>query len=335
MNKKKSFLLLLLLCTMTFAMGQESSDGGHRLKVGLVLGGGGAKGAAEVGALKIIEKAGIPIDYIAGTSIGAIVGGLYSVGYRAEALDSMFRSQEWMTLLADRDEKYKGKVISKEKGITYIFGFPVSRKGSSKSNSAIGAIRGDNIVELLYKMTHLRDAVDFDKLPIPFRCVATDIMQQKEVVLSHGSLPMSMRASMAIPGVFKPVIINKKTLVDGGMLNNLPVDVVKSMGADVVIAIDLTQNKQESRDFSLKGLTGIGGLVDWFVSRPDIDKYNENIKQVDVYINPDLKDYGVTSFSASSISDMIDLGYKSAKSSWDEIMKLKEVVEKGVKPEKK
>ena len=125
---------------------------------------------------------------------------------------------------------------------------------------------------------------------------------------SSGYLSKCMRASMAIPGAFKPVEINGRTLVDGGMLNNLPVDVVKAMGADVVVAIDLTQNKHETRDFSLKEITGIGGILDWAVSRPDWKKYNENVKMVDVHINPNLAGYGATSFGKKSIDEMIKIG---------------------------
>jgi NTE family protein len=138
--------------------------------------------------------------------------------------------------------------------------------------------------------------------------VAVDMKNQQEVVLSSGYLSKCMRASMAIPGAFKPVEINGKMLVDGGMLNNLTVDVVKAMGADVVVAIDLTQNKHETRDFSLKEVTGIGGILDWAVSRPDWKKYNENVKMVDVHINPNLAGYGATSFGKKSIDEMIKIG---------------------------
>ena len=217
--------------------------------------------AAEVGVLKVIEEAGIPIDYIAGTSIGSIVGALYSVGYRAETLDSLFCSQEWLTLLADREVTLSSEPIAERDGITYIFGFPVSRKGSKKADPTFGAVRGDNIVSLFQNLTQVRDSINFNELPIPFRCVAADVKSWSEVVLDRGNLPRAMRASMAIPGAFKPVRIGKMVLVDGGLLNNLPVDVVRKMGADVVIAIDLAQEKPgERRDFSLKDTFGIGGL---------------------------------------------------------------------------
>lgn len=300
-------LTLSLLFVVAIAQCAFSQDA-QRLKVGLVLGGGGAKGAAEVGVLKVIEEVGLPIDYIAGTSIGSIVGGLYALGYRSAELEKMFRSQEWLNLLADREQRHEGKVISEEDGVVYVLGFPVSRKNSKKEDPNFGAIRGDHIVELFDSITGMKDSVDFSTFPIPFRCVAVDMKNQQEVVLSSGYLSKCMRASMAIPGAFKPVEINGKMLVDGGMLNNLPVDVVKAMGADVVVAIDLTQNKHETRDFSLKEITGIGGILDWAVSRPDWKKYNENVKMVDVHINPNLAGYGATSFGKKSIDEMIRIG---------------------------
>lgn len=308
---KRFLWLLLALLSCQYGLSQNP----QRAKVGLVLGGGGAKGAAEVGVLKVIEEVGIPIDYIAGTSIGSIVGGLYAVGYRAADLDSMFRTQEWMNLLADREEEHKNEVISEEDGVVYVLGFPISRKNSRKEDKRFGAIRGDHIVELFDSITGITDSVDFSQLPIPFRCVAVDVNNQQEVVLSKGYLSKCMRASMAIPGAFKPVQIDGRVLVDGGVLNNLPVDVVKAMGADVVIAVDLTQNKHESRDFSLKEYTGIGGWLDWVVSRPDWKKYNDNVKMVDVYINPNLAGYGSTSFGKKSIDEMIRIGETAGRKS--------------------
>ena len=205
----KRLLILTTLFVLCLYMTAQTPSIIDRPKVGLVLGGGGAKGAAEVGALKVIEELNIPIDYIAGTSIGAILGGLYATGYRAEQLDSLFRSGLWMT---------------------------------------------DNVLELLDRLTETDEWIDFDELPIPFRCVAVDFDTQEEVVFRNGHLATAMRASMAIPGIYKPVLVDGKTLVDGGMVNNLPVDVVRDMGADIVIAIDLTQNKHKTRDFFFEGV---------------------------------------------------------------------------------
>lgn len=320
----KKLLTLFVFLSICLAVG--ALPFADRPRIGLVLGGGGAKGAAEVGALKVIEEAGIPIDCIAGTSIGSIVGGLYAVGYRSASLDSLFCSQEWSALLADRAEKHKGKIISEEEGVTYIFGYPVMRAGSKHADPLFGAVKGDNIVGLLRKLTQTADSVNFNELPIPFRCVAADLKHSCEVVLDRGNLPLALRASMAIPGVFKPVKTWHGVLYDGGLYNNLPADVVKAMGADIIIAIDLTQEKESPRSFSLKESLGIGGLADWFVSRPDLRKYEENSRLIDLFINPDLDDYGVTSFSRESIEQMIKLGEQAAREKWDELMALKQML---------
>ncbi len=324
-------VLSLFLCESAAAQQPSStcSPSGNRLKVGLVLGGGGAKGAAEVGALKVIERLGIPIDYIAGTSIGSIVGALYSVGYRAEALDSLFTNQEWLSLLTSRSDAHSDTPISQQDGVTYIFGFPVLTSGKKPTEGTLGVLSGDRIVEMLQQMTHQADSINFDSLPIPFRCVATDIKRQQTVVLSSGNLPMSIRASMAIPGMFTPVFINGKELVDGGMLNNLPVDVVKAMGADIILAIDLTQKKHKTRDFSLSETLGIGGLLDWVVSRPDWRIYNNNRKMADLIINPKLEAYGTTSFSREAITHMMRQGERAAEEMKDSLIAFRRRVFEG------
>lgn len=286
LSKVRSGLFGILLLMVALADVYAQSDvPATRPKVGLVLGGGGAKGAAEVGVLKVIEEVGVPIDYIAGTSIGAILGGLYSTGYRAAQLDSLFRAGLWKT---------------------------------------------DNVLKMLDRLTGTGEWVDFDELPIPFRCVAADFDTQEEVVLRNGNLAWALRASMAIPGAYKPVLIDGKTLVDGGMLNNLPVDVVKAMGADIVIAVDLTQNKHKTRDFSLKDATGIGGIFDWLVSRPDWKKYNDNRAAADVYINPPLKGYGAASFSEKSIDSMMRIGEREARKKMEELKRVVEMTRPGI-----
>jgi len=255
-------------------------------KVGLVLGGGGAKGAAEIGVLKYIEEAGVHIDYIVGTSIGSIIGGLYSVGYRSQQLDSLFVNTDWESIF---------------------------------SESIAGTQQISNVFS---DLLNLPDSVDFDSLPIPYRCVATDIINTEEVILQRGNLARAMRASMSIPGAFKPVKWEGKLLVDGGMLNNLPVDIAKKMGADIIIAIDLAQRKHENRDFSLKEEYGIGGVLDWLISRPDWKKHNENRQMADIYINPNLKDYDAASFSRDDIRQMILIGEEAGKKALKELRKL-------------
>lgn len=302
------------------------------LKVGLVLGGGGAKGAAHVGALKAIEKAGIPIDYIAGTSIGAIVGGLYACGYSADDIDSLFRTQEWLDLLTDRRTELNNTLLKNEDGTTYIFGIPITRTTNLLDTTGEkllgkGIVAGDSIVDLLRRLTTKKNISDFSQTNIPFRCVATEfkgINPKGEVVLHSGDLAMAMRASMAIPAYFKAVRIGQKTLLDGGVLNNLPVDVVRDMGAEVVIAVDLSVKEHNSEStLKLSGSLGLGEALDWIISRPDVAKYKENLKSVDVHIHPNLQGYEAYSFSAKSIDDMIERGAKAAKSKELALQRLK------------
>lgn len=331
----RRLLTILLALTTVLTVAAEpvaKPRKGHRLKVGLVLGGGGAKGAAEVGVLKVIEETGIPIDYIAGTSIGSIVGGLYACGYRSAQLDSMFCTQEWKALLTDRNDSLASQFITKQHGVTYILGIPVHRKKSHEGmfdevHRGSGTLVGDSIVALLDRMTGRPDSIDFMKLPIPFRCVATDVNHMQEVVLTNGRLSVAMRSSMAIPGAFKPVERDSMLLVDGGTINNLPVDVVRRMGADVVIAVDLTQNKRAARNKKMKKLKGmIPNLIQWAKKRPDLQKYNTNRVNCEVYINPDLKGYSAADFKTDKIRTMIQRGEEAGEAAREQIMALKKQI---------
>ena len=308
--KKYLLVFLMLICCGLSVMAQQQNEGGKtRPKVGLVLGGGGAKGAAAIGILKELEREKIPVDYIAGTSIGAIIGGLYAQGYRADDLEKLFRSQNWLALLADRDTTLVGKVYKEEDGVIYVFGFPVRRKADADNNTGFWMLHGDHVYNFLDSLVS-RSPVQRGTVEkaIPFSCVAFDIRRQQEIVLDTGSMARNMRASMAIPGAFKPVQIDTLMLVDGGMGNNLPVDVVRKMGADIVIAIDLQQRKRDDYRSPFGFLKGLGGILDWLAERPDIKKYNVNRTKADLYINPDLGSYGVTDFNAKAIKAILKIG---------------------------
>ena len=308
--KKYLLVFLMLICCGLSVMAQQQNEGGKaRPKVGLVLGGGGAKGAAAIGILKELEREKIPVDYIAGTSIGAIIGGLYAQGYRADDLEKLFRSQNWLALLADRDTTLVGKVYKEEDGVIYLFGFPVRKKADADKNTGFWMLHGDHVYNFLDSLVS-RSPVQRGTVEkaIPFSCVAFDIRRQQEIVLDTGSLARNMRASMAIPGAFKPVQIDTLMLVDGGMGNNLPVDVVRKMGADIVIAVDLQQRKRDDYRSPFGFLKGLGGILDWLAERPDIKKYNVNRTKADLYINPDLGSYGVTDFNAKAIKDILKIG---------------------------
>lgn len=321
-----ALLFLVFFISPSLMAGRTDS----RPRVGLVLGGGGAKGAAEVGALKVLEELDIPVDYIAGTSIGAIVGGLYACGYKSEDLERLFLSQQWLTLFSNRNTSISDNIIDERDGTLYVLGFPIMHKKDRVKRDSTGVetegpgfFSGRQITELLDSLTKTYDGIkSFDQLPIPFRCVAVDLKTQEEVVMDSCELELAMRASMAIPGAFKPVRWKGRLLVDGGMQNNLPVDVVRAMGADVVIAIDLEQAVHENRDFSLKETFGIGGLLDWAVSRPDWKKNKANREDADVCIMPDLAEFDVSSFSKESISSMMERGEIATKAKSKEIKAL-------------
>ena len=296
-----------------------------RPKIGLALGGGGAKGAAEVGVLKVLEEAGVPVDYVVGTSIGSIVGGLYASGYSPSELETMFQTQEWLSLLTDRNASLSNEPYKTVNGVTYIFGFPVM----DKSRRGIGMMPGGRIEHMLDSMACAKGCKDFAKLRIPFRCVATDVRTAEEVILSKGAIAKAMRASMAIPGIFKPVEHGDRLLVDGGMLNNLPVDVCKKMGADIVIAIDLEQNvKKPRKQADISSLTpiatmlGFGAILEWITNRPDILKHDENKKLADIYIHPYLPDQDASSFGNKNAAKMIKAGEEAARKQWDELVSL-------------
>ena len=309
MVMRKILIIVLMAAMVLPAMAQ-------RPKVGLVLGGGGAKGAAEVGVLKVLEEAGVQVDYIVGTSIGSIVGGLYAAGYSASELETMFQTQEWLSLLTDRKASLNNEPYTTIDGVTYIFGFPVMDRNSR----GIGVMSGGRIEQLIDSMVSVKGCTEFEALKIPFRCVTADIRNAKEVILSKGVLCKALRASMAIPGIFKPVEHNGLLLVDGGMLNNLPVDVCRQMGADIVIAVDLQQNEQKPRKRTdltaltgLASLFGLGGILEWITNRPDIEKYYANRKRADIYIHPNLPDADASSFGNKNAARMIQAGTAAAK----------------------
>lgn len=318
-------VITIILAGSTIGYGQE------RPKVGLVLGGGGAKGAAEVGVLKYIEEAGVPIDYIVGTSIGSIVGGLYSCGLRAEALDSLFRSQQWLSLLTDRNEELRLHPFHKKDGKRYIFGFPIDGRKSDDTRGK-GILTGDSICDFLTRLTGRPDPMSFDDMPIPYRCVAVEATSFTEKVFAEGRLSECMRASMSIPLAFRPVCQDTLVYVDGGMINNLPVDVCRDMGADIIIAIDLTQNHHDddeaipvSEELINKVLrhTRLAKLLAWAVKRPDLVKYQANRQNADIYINPTLTGMSATSFTHEKIALMIEAGEESGRNALPQLLELK------------
>lgn len=315
------YLTLLIISLFTFSTGTyaETTDG-QRKKVGLVLSGGGAKGVAHIGALKVIEEAGIPIDYVVGTSMGSIIGGLYAIGYTPEQMDSMVRCQDWTFLLSDQVNRKDKNMHERERDEKYIISVPFS-KNSIKEVTG-GLIKGQNIDNMFSELTMgYHDSLDFNKLPTPYACVAEDIATGKEVVFHNGELSTAMRASMAIPGVFTPVRLGNMVLIDGGVINNYPVDVARSMGADVIIGVDVQSELKPADELGNAG-DMLGQLIDLMGQ----DKYIENLKATDVHIKVDVKGYSAASFSASAIDTLIFRGEEAANRQIRPLMELKDEI---------
>ena len=290
-----------------------------RAKVAVVLSGGGAKGMAHVGVLKVLEKAGIPIDIITGTSIGSIVGGLYSIGYNAHSLDSLVKTLDWGYVITDKENMINQSLSDRKKQYTYIF---TTDKPVGKNNkNAGGLIKGKNLAELFQRLCiGYTDSLDFSRdLPIQFACVATNIMDNSEVVFHSGRLPQAMRASMAIPAAFSPVRIDDKVLVDGGMRNNYPVDIAREMGADIVIGVTLSGKQKTSEE-----ITGTMSIVGQIIDMNCVNKYEENIAISDLHMNVDPRSYSTASFSSAAVDSLVRYGEEEAMKHWDELLKLKE-----------
>ncbi|MDP2059193.1 MAG: patatin-like phospholipase family protein, partial [Flavobacteriaceae bacterium] len=284
----------LILCFGLIVHGQNDSIRKDSLKkdikVGLVLSGGGAKGFAHIGALKVIEDAGIRIDYIGGTSMGAIVGALYASGYTANQLDSIFKAIDFGALIQDRIPRSAKTFYEKEDAERYVLTLPFKQFKISFP-SAIS--KGQNIYNLLFRLTnHVRDIDDFNKLPIPFFCVATDIETGEQVILDHGYLPEAIAASGAFPSLFEPVQIGDRLLIDGGVVNNYPLDAVKAMGADVIIGIDV-QDRLLNKD-ELRSATDVLLQIS---NMQTGNSMKDKIKRTDIYIKPDIEAFNVVSFS--------------------------------------
>ena len=287
-------------------------------KIGVVLCGGGAKGVAHIGVLKVLERAGIPVHVITGTSMGSLVGGIYACGHKAAELDSIVRAQNWAFTLSDRDDPQKLSLRQREKQSTYFLTKTFSsRKGDGASSG--GFIAGKNIQPLLDTYTEpYHDSIDFNRLPIPFACVATNLVDYSEYVFHSGVLSRAMRASMAIPGVFSPVRTGGMVLVDGGLRNNFPVDVAREMGADFIIGVDV-QEAEKSAD----ELNSTMSILMQLLGHNCKNKYEENLRLTDLHIHIDTKGYTAASFSTAAIDTLIRRGEEEAMKHWDQLVALR------------
>ena len=293
----RSLLTAIVLCVAasvpTLARAADAQEP-VRPRIGLCLAGGGARGGAHVGVLKVLEELRIPVDYIAGTSIGSIVGGLYASGYSPAELDSVIVNVDWATVFKDTPPRQQLEFRRKEEDRLPYFGLEFGVNGG-KLRLASGLISGQRLNFLLRQLTlHTTGIYDFDELAIPYRAVAADLADGSMVVLDDCSLADALRASMSIPGAFTPVEINGRTLVDGGMVRNLPYDVVKAMGADVVIGVDVgTPVGQLSDDQSFLGV--IMRTLD-LATKTNVAVSRAQFTDADLLMIPDLGRVATASF---------------------------------------
>jgi len=314
MNKALVFIFLLF-SLYSFSQELEQED----LKVGLVLSGGGAKGLAHIGTLKVIDSLGIRVDYIAGTSMGAIIGSLYASGYSGKEIDSIFKGVNFDDIISDNLPRKAKTFYERDNSEKYAVTLPF-KKFKVKLPRALS--RGQNTLSLLTKLTlHVSDIEDFSKLPIPFFCVATNIENGEAVYLESGSLPQSILASGAFPSLFQPVRIDDKVLIDGGVVNNYPIDELKAKGVDIIIGVDV-QDDLGTRD-QLQSATKILLQINNYRT---INDMKIKSKKTDVYIKPDITNFSVVSFGEGKT--IIDNGVVETNK---HIEALKNIVAKQIK----
>lgn len=318
MKRLKTFILTVAACSFfSLTLSAQTVQKNNRKKVGIVLSGGGAKGMAHIGALKVIEKAGIPIDYVVGTSMGSIIGGLYSIGYSPEQLDSMVHRQDWSFLLSDKIPRSEQNMSERDASQKYVFSLPFGK--GVKAEVFGGLIKGQNLANLFSELTiGYHDSIDFNKLPIPFACVSQNIANGNEIDFHSGVLATAMRASMAIPGVFTPVRLDSMVLVDGGVVNNYPVNVARAMGADLIIGVDVQSELKPAGELNSAG-TILGQLINLMGQ----DLYKKNLESTDTYIKVNVEGYSAASFTTSAIDTLIMRGEEAAMEQEAALMALK------------
>lgn len=284
-----------------------------RPKIGYAFGGGGAKGLAEIGILRVLEDAGIRPDYITGTSIGSIVGGLYAIGYSVDELEALANELEWEYYF--NDEINRTDLPIEERTISDRYQLKLNIE-NGKIQIPRGFVQGQKVGLLLSQLTvPVHGIDDFDDFDIPFRCVAADFETGEAVVLGKGSLAKAIRASMSIPSVFEPIEIDGRLLIDGGVVRNLPVQEVKEMGADIIIAIDVTSPLYKKDE-----LSSLLGVLEQAGSYRLVESLEEAKKMADIFIHPPIDDFGALDFSNNDT--LIKLGEQAAREKLPEILAL-------------
>jgi NTE family protein len=305
----KRIVLFAFILSITFSFSQEVTKK-EDIKVGLVLSGGGAKGFAHVAILKVMEEAGVRIDYIGGTSMGAIIGALYASGYSAKQLDSIIRATNFNKILTDNLPRKSKPFYEKESGEKYILTVPIKNR---KLGMPTALSRGQNVLNLLTKLTqHVNSIRDFNKLPIPFVCIATNLETGQQEVLNKGFLPEAILASGAFPTLLAPVEIDGKLLTDGGITNNFPVEEVKAMGADVIIGVDIQSGLDSKEDLN-SAVKILNQIVGFQMYKSMEHKYDS----LDLVIKPDMKMFNVVSFD--KINDIMIEGEFAARDKYSQL----------------
>ncbi|MDG2193458.1 MAG: patatin-like phospholipase family protein [Polaribacter sp.] len=285
MMKKLLFFLLLSSVTLFAQIKQP--------KVGLVLSGGGAKGFAHIGVLKAIDSAGIQVDYIGGTSMGAIIGGLYAAGYNANQIEKIMLDTDFFKVLKDVNPRRSKAFFDKEYGEKNTLVLPVYE---GEIGLPKGVSKGQNVLNYLtYLLSSVDTIRDFSKLPIPFFCIATDVETGAQVKLTKGYLPLALRASSSFPTILTPVEAEGKLLIDGGIANNFPIDEMKKTGADIIIGVDV-----QGKLFKKEKIKSVLDVLSQITSYQMYQKSPAQIADTDVYIHPDISMYSVVSFDKAS-----------------------------------
>lgn len=308
---KRLFQLICFL-VITISPGQwvggQEAPPARRPKVGLVLSGGGAKGFAHVGVLKVIEEAGLQIDFIGGTSMGGLVSGLYAIGYNADSLAGLVLEQDWDRLLSDDIPRRELSIEEKPDFDRFIVSFPLRER---KVKLPVGVVSGQNIENKFAELcSHIYKIQDFNEFPIPFLCVSVDVGTGNEVIHRSGYLPSAMRATMAIPSVFAPVNLDGQLLIDGGVLNNFPVDHVQEMGADILIGVNVGY-----QPFTAEDDVSFLKVMEQTVFLTSQKRSEENIELCDIYIKPDISGYSSASFNGGD--SLIARGERAARKYFD------------------
>ena len=307
----RKLLIFLLLIVSTFSEDIIVTD---NKKIGLVLSGGGAKGLAHIGLLKVLDEEKIPIDYIVGTSIGSVIGALYSMGYSGEEIEQIILSKNWINYFNDTITRENELVENKGDKDKYLISLSFE---NGKIYIPKGAVKGQNIDKVLEELyINARDIDDFSKLPIPFACVATDSETGAPVVFTKGHLPEVIRASMSLPGILNPVELNGKLLLDGGISNNFPVSVALDMGANFIIGNDVIKNLSNKENLNNALL-----IMNQVLSYKKSDITESEKKKVDILITPNISKFNLLSFS--NAKEIIDEGERASKEKINELIKLK------------